>query len=356
MIKTEVLVVGGGPAGATTGRFLSERGIENIIIHRNCEYRKPCGGGIRYTTFDEFEIEKDIAHSTVKKIEIGFKNKKIKIDISEHPILIVDRKKFDKYLRLKAKEKGSNIIEGLFLDFKNEKGYIVSTIRTHEKEVKIRSRYLVAADGVNSTIRKKIFGRYPDRISVQYIDLKGKKTETCSFFFGNSIAYKYYGWVFPHFDGVNIGTYRGKLKNFLGYLNIDVEKKPKGFFLPIWKEKEVFFKDNIFFVGDSAGQVTPFTFEGIYPAMKSGKILADVLGKGKKPEEYAKQWNKIFYNQFSTLKKLHNIFSFNEIGIYFLMRLFENRYIQKEMIKLWLGKREVKVDLRFILRTIRRIF
>ncbi|RMD47135.1 MAG: hypothetical protein D6831_00505, partial [Aquificota bacterium] len=83
MLKTKVLIVGGGPAGSTTGRFLSLNGIDNILIQKNFDYRKPCGGGIRLDTFDKFGLDKKLIYKTVKKVGIGYKDKKITIDIKE---------------------------------------------------------------------------------------------------------------------------------------------------------------------------------------------------------------------------------------------------------------------------------
>ncbi len=355
MKKTKVLIIGGGPAGATTARYLSENGIDNILIQKNCRYRKPCGGGIRYTAFDEFEIDKNIAHKKVEKINIHFKEKKVFIDIKDTPIFIVDRSSFDKYLRKKAKAKGSEIIEGSFIDFSIDKDTVVSTVKTKDSFIKIKSSYLIAADGVNSFIRKKVFGKHINRIGVNFIDIPGIHTDSCSFYFGQEIAYKYYGWVFPHYTGINIGTYKGKIKNFLRFLNIKQQEKIKGFFIPVWEKNTPLFKERIIFVGDSGGQVLPFTFEGIYFAMKSGKILSDVISKEKPLYTYEKTWNGLFFKQFDSLKKLQNVFLRNDFFISVMMKLFENDYIKREMIKLWLGKRNVEVDMKFFIRVLKRI-
>jgi hypothetical protein len=38
-----------------------------------------------------------------------------------------------------------------------------------------------------------------------------------------------------------------------------------------------------------------------------------------------------------------------------MMKLFESDYIKREMIKLWLGKRNVEVDMKFFIRVLKRI-
>ena len=353
MEQIDILIVGGGPAGATAGRFLSEKGFDVLLVQRNCDYRKPCGGGIRSEAFSTFEIDPNIAEKTVNEINIFFKEKKVSINIEETPIYIVDRKKFDKYLRQKAKEKGSTIIEGSVVDFELFNNYQISTVKTKDDVLKVKSRYIIAADGVNSIFRKKLFGSYGKRIPVSYVDIPDMKTDTCSFYFGDEIAYKYYGWVFPHFEGVNIGTYKGRLGNFLSYLGIKTDIKPKGYFIPLW-ENPVFYKDGVFFAGDSASQVMPFTFEGIYFAMEGGYLVFEAIAE-EKPFLYEELWKKKFFNQFSSLKKLQDIFLHSNFTISLLIRLFENPYIQREMVKFWLGQRDVQIDLGFFVRLAKRI-
>ncbi len=354
MLTTKFLIVGGGPAGASVGRFLSEKGLENIIIQRNFDYRKPCGGGIRLDAFDRFNWEKEIIFKIVKEVDIGFKDKKVSISIENSPIGIVDRKVFDAYLRDLASKKGSVLIEGSFIDFQIHQDYVVSFVKTKEGIKKIKSDYLISADGVNSIIRKKLTGNYGKRIPVQYVDIPEKRTEKCSFYFGKEIAGNAYGWVFPHFNGINIGTVKGKIKRFLKYLSLNDEfLLIKGFFIPYW-DGGLFFRKRVFFVGDSAGQVLPFTFEGIYYAVYSAKILSDVLSSKEAPLSYELEWRRIFNKKFYTMKKLQELFLKNNISIWIMMRLFESEYIKREMVKLWLGKRDVNVDIKFFIRVLKR--
>ncbi|PIX87991.1 MAG: hypothetical protein COZ31_07570, partial [Nitrospirae bacterium CG_4_10_14_3_um_filter_44_29] len=38
MLRTKVLVVGGGPAGSTAARFLAKEGIDAILLERNFSF------------------------------------------------------------------------------------------------------------------------------------------------------------------------------------------------------------------------------------------------------------------------------------------------------------------------------
>ena len=60
MLRTKVLIIGGGPAGSTAARFLAKEGIDTILLERNFSFVKPCGGGIPDAAFDELGIPRNI--------------------------------------------------------------------------------------------------------------------------------------------------------------------------------------------------------------------------------------------------------------------------------------------------------
>ena len=52
----DVVVIGGGPAGATAARYLSRHGGRVALVEKDLNYAKPCGGGVPSTAFEEFGI------------------------------------------------------------------------------------------------------------------------------------------------------------------------------------------------------------------------------------------------------------------------------------------------------------
>ncbi len=69
-LSAKVLVIGGGPAGATAARFLADQGIDVILLERNLFFVKPCGGGLSIGAFDELGIPKTAIKKEVKKIRV----------------------------------------------------------------------------------------------------------------------------------------------------------------------------------------------------------------------------------------------------------------------------------------------
>ncbi len=357
MLETDILIIGGGPAGSTVAKYLSIAHVDNVLVQRNFDFRKPCGGGVRMDSFDEFEIDKALIKKRVNEITLVYKSKKIEIDVTKTPLAIVDRVEFDTALRNAAREKGTKLYEAAFVSLERFDTHVISKIKLNGEYVEIKSNYVIAADGVNSKIRKLVNGDEVSSLLTHYTDLTSKSYDSCQFHFGEEVAKRHYAWAFPHANGSNVGTVAddedclAKLK-----INLDVSEETKNFGYKIPKfENNVFYKERVFFVGDSASQVLPFTYEGIHYAMSSAKILSEIVIQKREPIEYEKEWNKKHQKRFSSLLKLQKVFLYNDFMIAVMMKLYESKYIQRQMVSFWLGDRDLDVNLAFFLRMFKRV-
>lgn len=357
--ECEILIIGAGPAGATLAKELSKKNINNILIQRNFHFKKPCGGGLRADAFREFNLETRYIKKDINKIILAFKEKRISVDIEQTPLAIVERREFDSYLRDEAQKAGSALYEATFVSAIIKDDYLLSSIKFGDEVKTIRSKYLVAADGVNSKVRKLINGDATQSLMTSYADLDDLTCEDCEFHFGEKIASKEYAWVFPESSGTNIGTIaKGEtpyMENFEESLGVNEEHKVYGYKIPKYDEV-LFYKNRVFFVGDSAGQVLPFTYEGIYYAMSSAKILADVLTENAEPTEYEKRWNQKYLKKFQTLKKLQKIFLYNDLTIKVMMKLYESQTVQRKIIDLWLKDKKIEINFVFFIKVLKKIF
>lgn len=352
MRETEVLIVGGGPAGAILSKELANAGVKNILIQRNFGFKKPCGGGIGLDAFEEFGVDTSLIRDKVTTLAIVHKKHSVEIDISSTPIAIVERVAFDTALRLDAKEAGSEVLEAAFVTFFKDEEFFISKIKVGEKYEFIRSKTIVGADGVHSKLRKQVMAPPLQSILSSYCDIAQKSYKRCEFHFGKDIAPGHYAWAFPHATGGNIGTISEQKSCFLHFkkqLDITEETKELGYPIPLYEEP-LFFRDGVYFVGDAASQVLPFTYEGIYYAMSAAKILSSVLIENADPQEYEARWSKRHKRHFETLKKVQKIFLHNDFMITLMLRLYESKTIQREMVRLWLGERELTLDGKFFLK------
>lgn len=359
MLETDILIVGGGPAGATVAKYLSLANIPNILIQKKFNFKKPCGGGIRVDAFEEFNLDKKIINKYIEKIVLAFKDKRVHVDITQTPLAIVERRAFDSYLREEAKQAGTELYEAKLLEVKIEDDYVLSAINFGGEIKTVKSRYLIAADGVNSSIRKHLSGERVSALLTNYADIEDNSLQDCEFHFGADIADKYYAWAFPESGGTNIGTLadgtKPYMQNFMNSIDVKEAIRVNGYKIPEFN-KPLFYKERVFFVGDSAEQVLPFTYEGIYYAMSSAKILAETLIDKADPLEYEQRWKHKHLKKFKTLQRLQKIFLHNDFMIGIMMRLYKNSSVQKRMMELWLTNKEINIDFKFFLKVLKRVY
>lgn len=353
-LSAKVLIVGGGPAGATAARFLSKNGLDVILLERNLSFVKPCGGGIPLNTFEEFGIPKAVIKKEVKVVRmVSPMGERLDIELRDGGLAIVERGEFDRALRNEAEKHGTKVIEGKFVRILGYKPYRVEA-NIGEAKAEIVSEYIIAADGVNSKLRTAL-GIKSQSFFTASECIKGVKTDFCEFWFGSSHAPNFYSWVFPAVDGISIGTSSsepGKIKvlfeRFTERRGITSEGQKRIYRIPIWKGK-LYNKGNIIFAGDSAGQVLPFAYEGIYYAMKAGEFAAGAIIE-EKVDNYKKMWKAGFQKRFTLMDKLRKFFLKDDDSAEKLIALHKRPEVQETSLKLWLRKDSSKEGLKDYIR------
>ncbi|MEW6109644.1 MAG: geranylgeranyl reductase family protein [Nitrospirota bacterium] len=344
-IATEVLVVGGGPAGSTAAAFLADKGIETILLEKNPSNMKPCGGGIPSVAFEEFDIPEEQIIKEVDTIKLISPNDNaVAIKLDPQKICIVERMRFDSCLRGRAKALGAELLKGEFIRTEKRKKAYLSKIIKDGVEIEIKSGYLIAADGVNSKVRLSQGLKPPPSIFAVTERISDIKTEHCEFWLSSSHAQNFYSWVFPAADGISAGTGGPEPRKIKYLLETFKQRKRlnkyKGntsiYRIPVWKG-DLYNKGNIIFAGDSAGQVMPMSYEGIYYAMKSGEFAAEAIIKGD-AARYRKIWKGSLYRKFLLMSELNSYFLKNDANAEKLVSLHKNPKLQEAAKTLWLMK------------------
>jgi digeranylgeranylglycerophospholipid reductase len=325
--KYDVLIVGGGPAGAIAAKTAVEKGLSACIVEKRQAIGAPvrCAEGIGKEALLEFIepdprwISAEMTGATIVAPD-GFVMKLSSEMAGSKVGYVLDRKFFDRELVWRAAEAGADvavkaracapIIEnGVVKGAKVESGGKITNIRTH---------VVIAADGVESKFSKwcGIDTTVPVReimSSVQYVmtDIDIDPTSTV-FYLGNEVAPEGYLWVFPKGKrsanvGIGIsGKKSGDGHRAKDYLDKFVKKTfPHGKvieFIPggvsVCRPLACTVADGLIITGDAARVVDPLTGGGIYNAMYTGRlaaeIAADCIGRGDVSKKalmaYDKAW------------------------------------------------------------------
>lgn len=323
--RCDVLVVGGGPAGAASAYWLARAGHDVIVVERKRFPReKTCGDGLtpravrqlddmglteQLALYHRFEGLRAIAHGIT--LEMAWPS---------HPELpshgyVVRRRDLDQMVAENAGKAGAAIWQGAeavtpIVEHGIVRGAVVKRYGGEGESaapVEVRARYLVVADGANSR-----FGRalgtarnrdWPQGMAIRgyyespmhddpwiesALDLRDRN--------GNSLPG--YGWIFPVGDGtVNVGV--GLLSTFRDFKNVNTTHlmnewaltapahwgltpegatcAPTGGRLPMGGSVGPKTGISFLVVGDAAGTVNPFNGEGIDYAYETGRMAASVL-------------------------------------------------------------------------------
>lgn len=361
MNKYDVVVVGGGPAGSIAARTLAKAGVKVLLIERNLKWIKPCGGATPSVSFEEFNLpEREIIKRINTISAISPEGFRVDVPLKGGYLAMIERGSFDSSLRRQAEEAGADLIEAEFLQVKEIQKKVCITIAEKGKEQDILSDFLIAADGVNSKIARTVgLEPLPSVWTLQEdIDAEVVKEfhdiRACEFWFSSSHAQGFYSWVFPKNGYIDIGTganqekaLRGLLKNFKMRRGIEREGKQRIYRLPLKQRKSLTY-GNILFVGDAGGIVMPLIYEGIYYAMKSGKMATEAIIAGR-PKSYEKEWKRRFNRQFKFMEMLRDYFLKDDRAVEKLVKLYENQQMHDVSLKVWLEKDfRISVFLRYI--------
>ena len=295
MIKTDVLIIGGGPAGSACARRLKQANVRSILLDKADFPRfKPCAGWITPQVLEWVGREIDsYPHGLTEftSFDVSINGLKFKLPTHQYSIR---RFEFDAWL-LELAEPEFHLHEVKQIRLENGE-YVVDD--------EYSARYLVGAGGTHCPVYQTLFSqpspRTPGALIVaqeQEFQYKVKDARCKLWFFENKLPG--YAWYVPKKDGyvnVGVGGSAGQLKHNEDTLkhhwkllvkNLeetgliqDHAYKPSGHSYYLRQKPARIRLGNAFVVGDALGLATLDMGEGIGPAIRSGQLAAEAIING----------------------------------------------------------------------------
>jgi len=207
MDRFDVLIVGAGPAGSFAAERLARGGASVALFDgRQQGEPKACGGGVTSKALKAWPHLLDAVGRTIDELDMyspSGKHLHLKLD---EPFAIYSRIAFDTFLRERARDAGAQVFAEKISarGFKQtEDGWIVRTQSGEE----FSSKWLVAADGANSAIAKRLAGPLPAAEMDVAFGYRAPLPDigdaaTVVAFLPNWVGY---AWAFPRLDHVSFG-------------------------------------------------------------------------------------------------------------------------------------------------------
>ena len=297
----DLIIVGGGPAGSACARKAAQLGLDVLVLEKSKHpRRKACGGGVTVRVKEVLDFD----FSSVVEREIfglrlyspsGLVTEQSRPESSG---FTVRREDFDALLLEKAKEAGAEVIEETrVIDIVEETSSVLAVTDSST----YTGRLLVGADGVNSVVGRRTgiqTGWRDDEVGLcieasvpidpTEIEQLTNDKSVIEVYFG-PVLYGY-AWAFPKKSefSLGIGVRVSKMQN----LKEEWKRFIAGFEerhsvkcdlsdttaarLPLRGKIRNTCSKRIMLVGDAAGYVAPVTGEGIYYAILSGIIAAEI--------------------------------------------------------------------------------
>ena len=105
----DVIVVGGGPSGATAAHEIALAGHRVLLLERAFRI-KPCGGAIPPCMLEEFDIPRSLLKAEIQSARmISPTVQKVDMPIEGTFVGMVDRDEFDPWLRSRAQQAGAEL-------------------------------------------------------------------------------------------------------------------------------------------------------------------------------------------------------------------------------------------------------
>lgn len=336
MIKTDVCIIGAGPAGATTALYLEKMGISSVIVDRATFPRhKACGEAMRVNVHFVLkdlnpdyleELRENIILQSSKTRVVSKNGTPLTIHLGRAFSYMGKRYEFDNFLISKVKEKSKiQLVENQPIQQikKTENGYLLTDFAN---DFQLETKLVVFAAGANTALQKQIETEPKDTsnkvVGVRAYFKNATFPDDTTHIFLFEELYGGYVWVFPLPDGnANVGlamksqivqknkvnmrakfdklTKHERLQPYLKDATIDSTLGGATIMLP--EIGQSLSGEGYMLAGDSGLAINPITGFGVGHAMLMGRTAAyqveRCLAANDFSAEFMKQYDKAVYEK-----------------------------------------------------------
>lgn len=360
----DLIIVGGGPAGAAAALYAQRSGLAALLLDKQCFPRdKICGdalSGKAVAILHELGLFEEVCNlpgAAIARIVFGSPDATAaSIDLRRYDLrdaltgrvlpmegFVIRRTVFDDFLFAKARAAAVNALEGFAVGALLREGEQVCGVRGRTADgtrLDFRAPLVLGCDGFNSVVaRQSGLYRHESRHWMvalrQYFEGVAGLSDQIELHFIDEVRPGYF-WIFP-LEGrranVGIGMDHRAIKargiDLKEVLAAAVESQtfgarfrdarpleaPVGWNLPVGSRRRPAYGNGFLLLGDAAGLIDPFTGEGIGNALYSARFAVETAVQARAAGDYSAGFLRRYEDRLwaalgSELKvstKLHNL-------------------------------------------------
>jgi flavin-dependent dehydrogenase len=327
-----------------------------LVEKRSLPRHKPCGGGLPMPVQRELVelVPEAVVDTRVSWMRHSWRFQQAveaAVDAPGTPreqsrsLWMVQRPRFDHALVQAAAAAGVQVLEGhAFHGLERDRHGVTATLRTgaakgEPRWLHLQARHLIGADGAAGAVAASVGLRCDPRVALAIeLEVPHRWDTTEPLLRPNLLHLDYgvlrrgYAWVFPKADHLNIGAglfhgrhrdvrrdprarlrIRAAIDATAAALGIAPERlqglRSYAHPLPFWDGPEPLHTPDgrVLLVGDAAGLINPLFGDGLFHAIRSGRLAAEAVLAGQ-PDSHTMRVHGLLADDFEAARRLARVF------------------------------------------------